>query len=544
MGGCFGSFHLAKPEKMWYTCDNLNRVNKRTVKNLSDVVLSEENYSYDAAGNMTAAPDSTFSYDTNNRLTWYNGDAVSYDADGNMVAAVLQCDCPTYFEYDSANRLLSACGHTYTYNAEDVRIRNLCATEDTKYTYNTNCRLSKLLWKDTNGTVTKYVYGRGLIGEETGNAFKTYHFDCRGSTVALTNASGVITDTFEYDTYGKLISRTGTTAIIFGYNGRDGVVTDANGLIYMRARYYSPDMRRFINADIVAGAISEAVTLNRFAYANGNPVSFIDPFGLSAENRDSNSIITTDGFVGHCKKAILVTDFSLPVVGHSELYFLDEEGHWYRAEFNLYGDHSNLLEAAKDKKQAYVTWKQIDKHPLEQDFPSGFYAVELTGNFDKSVQLARYFAEIPNQFFNGYNLFVNNCADYTDVLLDVADIDGMFSQILIGEDDFISIPIVRSAKTALAKGADKAVPLVGYSMKVAGNVVSKQDFIGSEKIGNVLNCVGEGIINGADFVGDVGGACLAGMNRMKQPRKNVAAYIIKTISDAIAPLWDWLVGYK
>ena len=40
MGGCFGSFHLAKPEKMWYTCDNLNRVNKRTVKNLSDVVLS------------------------------------------------------------------------------------------------------------------------------------------------------------------------------------------------------------------------------------------------------------------------------------------------------------------------------------------------------------------------------------------------------------------------------------------------------------------------------------------------------------------------
>ena len=48
----------------------------------------------------------------------------------------------------------------------------------------------------------------------------------------------------------------------------------------MRARYYSPDMRRFVNADIVAGEISNAVTLNRFAYANGNPVSFVDPFGL------------------------------------------------------------------------------------------------------------------------------------------------------------------------------------------------------------------------------------------------------------------------
>lgn len=39
----------------------------------------------------------------------------------------------------------------------------------------------------------------------------------------------------------------------------------------MRARYYSPEMRRFVNADIVAGQISNAVTMNRFAYANGNP---------------------------------------------------------------------------------------------------------------------------------------------------------------------------------------------------------------------------------------------------------------------------------
>ncbi|MBQ7338774.1 MAG: hypothetical protein IJW40_10025 [Clostridia bacterium] len=50
----------------------------------------------------------------------------------------------------------------------------------------------------------------------------------------------------------------------------------------MRTRYYSPDMRRFINADVVAGSISNAITLNRFAYANGNPVSMSDPFGLSA----------------------------------------------------------------------------------------------------------------------------------------------------------------------------------------------------------------------------------------------------------------------
>ena len=49
----------------------------------------------------------------------------------------------------------------------------------------------------------------------------------------------------------------------------------------MRARYYSPDMRRFINADIVAGTITNAVTLNRYAYANANPAMNIDPLGLS-----------------------------------------------------------------------------------------------------------------------------------------------------------------------------------------------------------------------------------------------------------------------
>ena len=39
--------------------------------------------------------------------------------------------------------------------------------------------------------------------------------------------------------------------MIFGYKGRDGVITDHNGLIYMRARYYAPELRRFLNADIL-----------------------------------------------------------------------------------------------------------------------------------------------------------------------------------------------------------------------------------------------------------------------------------------------------
>ena len=191
--------------------------------------------------------------------------------------------------YDSANRLLSAGGNTYTYDVENTKVKNLCNGIETQYSYNTNAGLSQLLVKTTGNTVTKYVYGNGLIGEDTTGIFKTYHFDFRGSTVAITDSNGTVTDTFTYDSYGNVISRTGTTDTIFLYNGEYGVITDSNGLLYMRARYYNPELRRFVNADILMGDINNSSTLNRYAYANGNPISNIDPFGLAAdEGRGGN----------------------------------------------------------------------------------------------------------------------------------------------------------------------------------------------------------------------------------------------------------------
>ena len=148
--------------------------------------------------------------------------------------------------------------------------------------YTNKVLFGKLL---ANSTKMCYTYS-ALIG-----------FDNRGSTIAITDMNGTVTDTFAYDTYGKCISRTGTSTVIFGYNGRDGVITDRNGLIYMRARYYSPEMRRFINADIVAGEIANGITLNRYAYANGNPVAFVDPMGLSAWSWFKEKVV--DPFVEH-----------------------------------------------------------------------------------------------------------------------------------------------------------------------------------------------------------------------------------------------------
>ena len=57
--------------------------------------------------------------------------------------------------------------------------------------------------------------------------------------------------------------------------------TDENGLYYMRQRYYNPEIKRFINQDILTGSLSDSQSLNRYSYVQGNPVSYTDPFGLS-----------------------------------------------------------------------------------------------------------------------------------------------------------------------------------------------------------------------------------------------------------------------
>ena len=224
-------------------------------------------------------PRAVVAYDANNRLTLFNGNAVTYDADGNMTGSSLGV-----LEYDFANRLVRANEYEYTYDVENIRTKKSYGETVTTYTHNANSKLSQLLMKTENGVTTKYVYGLGLIYEETTNDIKVYHYDYRGSTVALTDSTGEVTDTFEYDTYGSMTARTGTTVTPFLYNGRDGVMSDENGLVYMRARYYSPVLKRFINADVIAGSITNSITLNRYAYANGNPVSNVDPFGLSADS--------------------------------------------------------------------------------------------------------------------------------------------------------------------------------------------------------------------------------------------------------------------
>ena len=77
---------IAKNVKMCYTYDQLDRAVVRSIVNLDNNTSTSDIYEYDAAGNITDAPDTCFLYDTNNRLTVFNGNTVSYDLDGNMLS--------------------------------------------------------------------------------------------------------------------------------------------------------------------------------------------------------------------------------------------------------------------------------------------------------------------------------------------------------------------------------------------------------------------------------------------------------------------------
>jgi uncharacterized protein RhaS with RHS repeats len=85
-----------------------------------------------------------------------------------------------------------------------------------------------LVSTDSNGNSTYYVYGLGMIGsQDQSGSYSVYHYDYRGSTTAITDLPGTVTDTYTYSVYGQMTSHTGTSTTPFLYNGSYGVMTDS-----------------------------------------------------------------------------------------------------------------------------------------------------------------------------------------------------------------------------------------------------------------------------------------------------------------------------
>jgi RHS repeat-associated protein len=98
-----------------------------------------------------------------------------------------------------------------------------------------------------------------------------YNADGLGSVTSLANASGTLTQSYTYDSFGKT-TPTGSVVNPFQYTGRE--LDSETGLYYYRARYYDPGVGRFIGEDPIQSG------LNFYAYTHNSPTGVVDPFGL------------------------------------------------------------------------------------------------------------------------------------------------------------------------------------------------------------------------------------------------------------------------
>jgi RHS repeat-associated protein len=89
----------------------------------------------------------------------------------------------------------------------------------------------------------------------------------------VTDADGALLESRLYTPYGEPLSSTGTPQTIFGFTGEP---TDANGLVYLRARYYNPALGVFPTLDPMEDG-------NRYAWVGGNVVNRVDPSGMIGE---------------------------------------------------------------------------------------------------------------------------------------------------------------------------------------------------------------------------------------------------------------------
>ena len=144
--------------------------------------------------------------------------------------------------------------------------------------------------KTINGTVTDFLYdGVNPLQERSGTGAVSIlaglnideHFvradtsgasvlltDALGSTVALTDVAGTVQTQYTYEPFGATITTGAASGNPTDYTGRE---SDRTGLKYYRARYYHPQLQRFISEDPFGPAGGD---INAFAYVLNNPLAF------------------------------------------------------------------------------------------------------------------------------------------------------------------------------------------------------------------------------------------------------------------------------
>lgn len=254
-----------------YGYDTLDRLTSASYPGTGNEV-----YAYDAVGNRTSSHlSSSYGYQQFNRLLNTNSASYLYDNNGNLTSRS-DSGGTTQFVWDFENRLNSvvtpsAGSVTYKFDALGRRIQRTPSTGvSTNFTYD---GADVVRDRNSDGSNIDYLNGPGIDNKIWQKGAAQYFFsqDHLGSTTALTTANGAVVERDAYDAYGNTV---GSSLTRFGFTGRERDAT--TGLMYYRARWYDPQVGRFISED----PIGFKGGVNSYRYVRNNPIRFIDPLGL------------------------------------------------------------------------------------------------------------------------------------------------------------------------------------------------------------------------------------------------------------------------
>ncbi|MFE1630924.1 RHS repeat-associated core domain-containing protein [Brevibacillus reuszeri] len=285
--------------------DSFGQVATVTHENNQAPIWSESNqYSF---GNVVSiqrnAKTHQYTYDKIDRLTKevIPGTTNDYSYDGRGNRSAFAGTLPTEtgsatYTFDERNRLRSVVNETtgdtstYTYYGDGLRASKTENGIQTKYVYLSGKVIEEL--DAANASKARNIWGNELVLRKDMSTGKSgyYHYNSHGDVVAISDGTGQELNSYAYDTWGNVISKTEGMSNPYQYSGEP--YDEKTGFYYLRARYYDPKVGRFISEDTYKGAVDNPLSLNRYAYVSNNPLRFVDPSGH----------VACEGAIGGCNK--------------------------------------------------------------------------------------------------------------------------------------------------------------------------------------------------------------------------------------------------
>jgi RHS repeat-associated protein len=257
-----------------YGYDSVDRLTSAT-----NVPQPNESYAYDGVGNRTSSHlSASYSYQPFNKLTTTATASYAYDNNGNLISRTDSLGATT-FSWNEENQLKQVTLPTglkvnYKYDGLGRRIqRTTSASANERYVYDGNDVLLDLNadWSVATTYLSRPGIDNHLRQTSATTGVSYYLTDHLGSTSALTDAAGNIVEQISNDSFGN---GPGITRTRYGYTGRER--DPDTGFYYYRARFYDPQVGRFISED----PLGLSGGLNTYAYVENDPIGAVDPLGL------------------------------------------------------------------------------------------------------------------------------------------------------------------------------------------------------------------------------------------------------------------------